>query len=378
MPENDNKHKKRISKEYIMSNLKLTDYGYQEKYRALAAQYDIKLIPARITAVYQGIYEIVTDFGMSKAKLRGNYTLNNVSEESIPTVGDFVMVDYQKDASFSLIYHLIDRFSLLIRRAPEDNKKMNQMIGANIDYAFIVTSMNKDFSPGRIERYLTAIYQGGITPVIILSKSDLAENEYEFISTVNDIAFGVDVICTSAVTMDGIDKVKAMLQKGKTVIFIGSSGVGKSSLLNAIAGSEIMNVKKIREDDDKGRHTTTHRQLIMLDSGCMLIDTPGMREFSLTDAGTGVDETFSDIYELAKECHFSDCSHGKEIKCAVKKAIEEGRLDPERLKQYNKQKKVDSYYSNKDYLKNKEKSMKKYYEIGKDARNKKSYDGYNY
>ena len=128
----------------------------------------------------------------------------------------------------------------------------------------------------------------------------MAENEYEFISTVNDIAFGVDVICTSAVTMDGIDKVKAMLQKGKTVIFIGSSGVGKSSLLNAIAGSEIMNVKKIREDDDKGRHTTTHRQLIMLDSGCMLIDTPGMREFSLTDAGTGVDETFSDIYELAK------------------------------------------------------------------------------
>ena len=338
-----------------MSNLTLTDYGYCEKHQALAAQYDNKLTPARITAVYQGIYEIATDFGVSKAKLRGNYTLNNPSEESIPTVGDFVMVDYQKDASFSLIHHLIDRFSLLIRKAPNDNSKMNQMIGANIDYAFIVTSMNKDFSPGRIERYLTAIYQGGITPVIILSKSDLSEDKYEFISKVNDIAFGVEVICTSTISMDGIDKVKSMLGKGKTVIFIGSSGVGKSSLLNAIAGSEIMHVEKIREDDDKGRHTTTHRQLIMLNGGCMLIDTPGMREFGLTNTGDGLDETFSDIYELAKKCHFSDCSHDKEIKCAVKQAIEEGRLDSDRLRQYNKQKKVDSYQSNKDYQKNKEK-----------------------
>ena len=360
-----------------MSNIHLEDYGFNEKHQTLAKQYDQNLTPARITAVYQGIYEIATDFGISKAKLRGNYTLQNPYEESIPTVGDFVMVDYQKGASFSLIYHLIHRSSLLTRKAPEDNKKTNQMLGANIDYAFIVTSMNKNFSPGRIERYLTAIYQGGITPVIILSKSDLADNEYEYISKASDIAFGLDIICTSTVTSEGIDTVKSMLKKGKTVIFIGSSGVGKSSLVNAVAGSEIMHVEKIREDDDKGRHTTTHRQLIMLDSGCMLIDTPGMREFGLLDSDS-VDETFKDIYELAKGCRFSDCTHDKEIDCAVKNAIDQGELDPERLKQYNKQKKIDSYYTNKNYLKNKEKAMKKYYEIGKQARKKKSYEGYDY
>ncbi len=182
-----------------MSNIHLEDYGFNEKYQTLAKQYGQNLTPARITAVYQGIYEIATDFGISKAKLRGNYTLQNPYEESIPTVGDFVMVDYQKDASFSLIHHLIHRSSLLTRKAPEDNKKKNQMIGANIDYAFIVTSMNKDFSLGRIERYLTAIYQGGITPVIILSKSDLADNEHEYISKTSDIAFGLDIICTSTV-----------------------------------------------------------------------------------------------------------------------------------------------------------------------------------
>ena len=361
-----------------MNTIKLTEYGYNEKYETLAKQYDNKYTPARIVAVYQGMYDIATDYGISKAKLRGNYILNNPLEAAIPTVGDFVLVDYQLEGAVSPIYHLLDRKSLLMRRAPEDNKKASQMIGANIDYAFIVTSMNKDFNLGRIERYLTAIYQGGITPVIVLSKSDLCDNEYNYISKVNDIAFGLDIICTSSHTMDGIDKLKALLKKEKTVIFIGSSGVGKSSLLNAVAGSEVMHVNRVREDDDKGRHTTTHRQLIMLDNGCMLIDTPGMREFSLFDAAESVDETFKDIYELTKQCHFSNCSHNKEIKCAVKRAIENGELDENRLIQYNKQKKVDAYYSNKDYIKNKEKSMKKYHEIGKYARKNKSFDGYNY
>ncbi len=360
-----------------MSKTNIKDYGYTEKYKTLSAQYSNDYIPARVTAVFQGLYEIVTENGLSKAKLRGNYIVHHPSEEDIPTVGDFVLVDYQKGA-VSLIYHLLNRSSILIRKAPEDNKKISQMLGANIDYAFIITSMNKDFNLARIERYLTAIYQGGITPVIVLSKSDLCDTPDDYISQVDSISFGIDIIVTSAVTEEGIDEVKAMLKPGKTVIFIGSSGVGKSSLLNAIAGKKVMHVNTIREDDDRGRHTTTHRQLIMLDNGSMLIDTPGMREFSLIDAEYYVDETFSDITELAKLCHFSDCTHNTEIKCAVKQAIEDGKLDKDRLKQFNKQKKVDAFYTNRDYSRNKEKTMKKYYETGKAARKRKSYDSYDY
>ncbi|MBN2878732.1 MAG: ribosome small subunit-dependent GTPase A [Clostridia bacterium] len=360
-----------------MNNLKITDYGYTDQLKEQALQYGESLIPARITAVFQGMYEIATDYGISKAKLKGNYILNNPSEEMIPTVGDFVLVDYQ-EGSISPIHYLLPRSSILARKAPTDNKKNSQLIGANIDYAFIVTSMNKDFSAGRIERYLTAIYQAGITPILLLSKSDLADNINEYLAMAGDAAPGVDVICNSTVTMEGMKELSEMLVKGKTVIFIGSSGVGKSSLLNAVAGTEIMQVNDIREDDARGRHTTTHRQLLMLDSGCMLIDTPGMREFSLIETGSGVDETFSDIHELAQQCHFSDCSHGKEIKCAVKNAIDEGRLDPKRLIQYNKQKKVEEFYEKKDYLKNKEKTMKKYFEIGREARKRKNYDGYDY
>ena len=368
--------KNKIQGENKMQKLKIEDYGYTERFKALAAQCKSSLIPARITAVYQGMYEIVTDEGAGKAKLKGNYMINNPSEDMVPTVGDFVLVYYVADST-SIIHHLLERNSLLMRKAPADNKKLTQLIGANIDTAFIVTSMNKDFNAGRIERYLTAIYQSGITPVILLSKSDVCENPYEYIAKANDIAMGADVVATSAHSMDGIDQLKSMLKKGKTVIFIGSSGVGKSSLLNAIAEDEIMPVNEIREDDAKGRHTTTHRQLIMLDGGCMLIDTPGMREFTLFDADEFVDETFSDITALARQCHFGDCRHDAEIKCAVKRAIENGELDPDRLKQYNKQKKLDAYADKKAYVRNKEKNMKKYYSIGKEARKRKSYDGYN-
>ena len=360
-----------------MNKTNIKNYGYTEKFETLSTQYDSTLTPARITAVFQGMYEIATDNGIGKAKLRGNYILNHPTEEEIPTVGDFVLVDYQHGA-VSMIHHLLNRSSLLVRKATGVHKRETQMLGANIDYAFIITSMNKDFNVGRIERYLTAIYQGGITPVIVLSKSDLCENPYDHITQLNDVAFGMDVITTSSVNLEGIEQVKALLKPNKTVIFMGSSGVGKSSLLNAIAGETLMHVNTIRDDDDKGRHTTTHRQLIMLENGCMLIDTPGMREFNLHDADEYVDETFSDITELAKQCHFKNCRHDKEIKCAVKQAIDEGTLDADRLKQYNKQKKVDAFYEKRDYIKNKEKAMKGYYDIGKQARKRKRFDGYDY
>lgn len=346
-------------------------YGYNDKYKCLASQYSSELIPARIVAVYQGMYDIVTENGITKAKLKGNYVYN-MTEDSVPTVGDFVLVDYH--SSTSIIHHLLDRSSSLVRKAPTDNKKQSQILGANIDIAFIVTSMNKDFNIGRIERYLTAIYQGGITPVIVLSKSDLCENEHEYQAQVSDIAFGVDIVTTSSATLEGIEEINRLLTKGKTVIFMGSSGVGKSSLLNAIAGEALMYVNTIREDDDKGRHTTTHRQLFMLDSGCMIVDTPGMREFSLMDAGDSVDETFRDIHDLASQCHFGDCTHDREIKCAVKEAIENGKLPASRLAQYNKQKKVDAYYTQKDYLSAKISIQKQHGKMAKEIKKQRNTD----
>lgn len=289
-------------------------------------------IPARVTAVHKERYEIVCQHGLTYARLKTKEYF--VEEEIFPTAGDYVMIDYI-DNGDSRIIATLPRRTIFSRREPGPIPR-DQAVAANFDYVFIMQSLNLDFNPKRLERYLTLAWQSGATPVILLTKADLVEDYWDYLTQVERVAAGVNVHVVSAHTGQGLARLNAYLQPGKTVVFLGSSGVGKSSLVNALAGEEIMAVSAIREDDSKGRHTTTHRQLIRLKSGVMIIDTPGMRELGMWDVSEGLADAFADVEQLLGKCRFSDCEHNTEPGCAIKAAIAAGELDIQRWESYQK------------------------------------------
>ena len=306
----------------------IKDYGFD---------YDINYYenigtPARITAVHKGRFAIVSDFGEGYAQLKGKeYYYDN---ESFPTVGDFVLIDHNSSGD-SRIIKTLKRRTYFSRRDP-DKGKGEQAVAANFDYVFIMQSLNHDFNPKRLERYLTAARQSKAEPVIVLTKADLTDDYLPYILETSRVAENVTTCIVSAKTGYGMGELSPYLQKGKTLVFLGSSGVGKSSLVNALAGENIMNVNGIREDDSKGRHTTTHRELIMLRNGVMIIDTPGMRELGMWDVTEGLDDAFSDVEKLAQMCRFRNCRHENEPGCAVRRAIENGELRASRFESYQK------------------------------------------
>ena len=289
-------------------------------------------IPARITAQHKERYEIVCQHGITHARLKTKEYY--VDTQAFPTAGDFVMIQYVPNGD-SLITATLPRRTFFSRRDPTPGRG-EQAVAANFDYVFIMQSLNMDFNPKRLERYLTIAWQSGATPVILLTKADLVEDDWDYICRVERVAAGVNIHAVSAHTGYGLPRLNAYLQPGKTVVFLGSSGVGKSSLVNALAGEDIMAVNAIREDDSKGRHTTTHRQLIRLKTGVMIIDTPGMRELGMWDVSEGLGEAFTDVEQFLGKCRFSDCKHETEPGCAIRAAIERGELDMQRWESYRK------------------------------------------
>ena len=289
-------------------------------------------IPARVTAVHKERYEIVCEYGITHARLKTKEYY--VDAQDFPTTGDYVMVNYIANGDSQIITTL-PRKTFFSRREPGPIPR-DQAVAANFDYVFIMQSLNMDFNPRRLERYLTLAWQSGATPVILLTKADLVEDYRDYLTRVERVAAGVNTHVVSAHTGYGLERLNAYLQPGKTVVFLGSSGVGKSSLVNALAGEDIMAVQNIREDDSKGRHTTTHRQLIRLKSGVMIIDTPGMRELGMWDASEGLSDAFADVEAFLGKCRFSDCRHESEPGCAVKGAIAAGELDISRWESYRK------------------------------------------
>ena len=289
-------------------------------------------IPARVTAVHKERYEIICDHGMTHARLKTKAYF--VDTQDFPTAGDFVMIRYIENGD-SQILATLPRKTFFSRREPGPIPR-DQAVAANFDYVFIMQSLNMDFNPKRLERYLTLAWQSGATPVILLTKADLVEDYWDYLTQVERVATGVNTHVVSAHTGYGLNRLNAYLQPGKTVVFLGSSGVGKSSLVNALAGEEIMSVSDIREDDSKGRHTTTHRQLIRLRSGVMIIDTPGMRELGMWDVSEGLSDAFTDVETFLGQCRFSDCKHEIEPGCAIKAAIASGKLDAARWESYQK------------------------------------------
>lgn len=331
--------------------MNIKDYGFD----FYTGTNNISGIPARITAVHKGRFGIVSDFGEVYAVLKGREYYHE--GESFPTVGDFVLIEHNNDGD-SRIIKTLERKTYFSRRDP-DKGRGEQAVAANFDYVFIMQSMNHDFNPKRLERYLTAARQSKAEPVIVLTKADLTDDYLPYIIETSNIAQGVKLCIVSAKTGYGMNELQPYLKKGKTLVFLGSSGVGKSSLVNALAGENIIDTNGIREDDSKGRHTTTHRQLIMLKNGVMIIDTPGMRELGMWDISEGLNEAFSDIETLSQYCKFRDCRHENEPGCAVKKAIQSGELDERRFESYRKIKAEAKYSGDSaEYRRQKEQFFK--------------------
>ncbi len=344
--------------------INLNDYGYKQDYNKEVIDNN-GLIPARVTQVHRELYKIVSQYGESSAKLKGSM-LNSVElTEEFPTVGDFVLIKYNEQGN-STIVKVLERKSKFSR--PDNSGHSNgyvktlleQVVAANFDYVFIMASLNYDFNINRIQRYLTVAWQSGGIPVVVLTKADLVKDYTEQLKAVQQQAIGVEVVAVSVVTGFGLDKLAEYMKPTKTLVFLGSSGVGKSSLVNALAGDDIMDVNTIREGDSKGRHTTTHRQLNMLDNGVMVIDTPGMRELGMWYVSEGLGEVFSDIEILFTDCKFTNCTHKNEPNCAVLEAIENGTLERSRWETYLQLKREVKFTDDKaKYLREKKSFYKK-------------------
>lgn len=309
---------------------------------------------ARVTAVHKERYELVCEFGEIFGRLKASVYYGD-SWEDFPTTGDFVMVDFNPSGDSRIIKTLprktkFSRNNFLGHAAGYVKTIKEQLVAANFDYVFILQSLNHDLSSRRLERYLSLAWQSGAKPVVVLTKEDIGIYCEEQFRTLEKLAIGCQVHNISAKTGYGLEALSLYLKPGKTIVFLGSSGVGKSSLVNALAGEEIMAVKEIREGDSRGRHTTTHRQLIMLPRGTAIIDTPDMRELGMWDANEGLGEAFADIEEYMGKCKFSDCRHQSEPGCAIIAAIESGELPKERWDSYNKIKKETKFVEEKSVL----------------------------
>lgn len=325
--------------------MNLTEYGFQP---TTMSESDSPGIPARITAVHRGLFEIVCDAGMGTARLKaGCYRDGAV----IPTVGDFVQIDWAENGE-SRILKTLPRRTCFTRRDPDG--KREQAVAANFDYVFILQALGHDFNESRLERYLTMAWQSGAVPAVLLAKADETDDCSPFIRAAERVATGVGVFAVSARTGQGLDQLESYLMPGRTIVLLGSSGVGKSTLINRLAGAELTRTGAIRQKDGRGRHTTTARQLFRTQGGVMIIDTPGMRELGLWEADTGLEKNFADVEQYLGQCKFSDCRHQGEPGCAVASAIQNGQLAPERWESYQKLRAESDFTADKaDYLRQK-------------------------
>ena len=313
----------------------LANLGWDPRLDAILATEAPGLVAARVLAEERGLYLVAGAAGEGPAspsgRLRHDAELDPTA--AWPAVGDWVAVE-PGTLDHRLIQRVLPRRTAVVRRAPTDRGMPAQVLASNVDVVFVVTSMNADFNLRRLERYLAVAWESGATPVVLLSKADLAPDVDTFRLAAEATAPGVDVIAVSVVNGDGLEQIRGHLGSGRTVVFTGSSGVGKSSIINALAGEQLLDTAAIREDDARGRHTTTRRELIRLADG-LLIDTPGLRELGVLD-GDGVSTAFEDVEGVASACRFNDCQHRSEPGCAIRAALHDGSLAADRFDAYTK------------------------------------------
>lgn len=352
--------------------MNIKDYGLKD---STLKNIDKNKMIARIIATHKDRYEIACDNGLGYAQIKRGCYYDNPNS-IYPTTGDFVLIEWNNMGD-SMIYETLRRESSFSRTASSSDRNRElhnqheQLVAANFDYVFIIQSLNNNFNINRIERYLSLAWESGGIPVIVLTKSDLVSNPKEYVNKIQDIAFGVDVYAVSCITKEGIENINKYFAKGKTIVFLGSSGVGKSTLVNTLYGREVMKTSEVRENDSRGRHTTTSRNLIMLPNGAMIIDTPGMRELGMWNAEEGISKTFSDIEQYIGTCKYSNCTHTNEPGCKILEAIENGEISKERFEQYLKLQKESQYNTDSEkYLKDKKEKFK---EIAKINKNNKKF-----
>lgn len=314
----------------------LSNYGWDEFFELSFQPYSASGYEAgRVVLEYNYLYRVYTEQGELLADIAGKLRHEAASRADLPVVGDWVVVQPRSEEGKATIHAVLPRKSKFVRKVA-GSRTEEQIVGANIDTVFLVTSLNQDFNVRRLERYLIVALESGAKPVIVLSKTDLCDVVEETLTEIQTVAKGVPVHAISVIKQDGLDELMPYFRHGETVALLGSSGVGKSTFINHLIGRDIQKVKEVREHDGRGQHTTTHRELILLPQGGLVLDTPGMRELQLWDGEESLHQAFDDIEALASSCYFSDCQHRDEPRCAVREALAEGTIDAARYQSYEK------------------------------------------
>jgi ribosome biogenesis GTPase len=346
--------------------MNIKDYGWNEYFEKEWKKITIEeVFPGRIIADYGQILRVITE----KGELSVNRPISKIEDGLRIAVGDWVALQYSQETGAHDIRAVLIRMTKFSRAAAGIELK-EQIVAANVDTIFLIQSLNKDFNIRRLERYMITAWESGARPVVVLTKSDCCGDVENKLSIVNTVFPGVEVHAISCLTGEGISDIRKYLAPGKTVALLGSSGVGKSTLLNYLAGKELLKTGEVREDDDRGRHTTTHRELFLLPEGGLILDTPGMRSLSLWEADTGMEAMFGDVEKLVTQCRFFDCKHEKEPGCAIKEALNNGTLERRRWESWSKlQKEMVNFEHRKEMKeKMKEKQLMKLMTSNKDNR----------
>lgn len=328
--------------------MSLLDWGFTPFFAAYAREPEHRgLLPGRVIAQHRGLKRVRLEDREIWASVAGSLGHRATSPADLPVVGDWVMVDSEIHDDRSRIQAVLPRRTRFSRKAAGEESQ-EQVVAANIDAIWIVTSLPGDLNPRRLERYGALCRESGAAASIVLTKADLSDDLEGAVRAAESVAPGIDVHAVSAKTGFGLEALGAALAPARTVALLGSSGVGKSTLINRLAGVEILRTAEVREWDGRGRHTTTHREIVRLPNGALVVDTPGMREIALWDADEGTAETFPEIESLAEGCRFSDCRHEAEPDCAVRAAVEEGTLDPARVEGFRRLVRELAYLDRKD------------------------------
>ena len=325
--------------------MKLEDLGYNNALESLRIEHKLTDFEiGRVISEHKERYIVRTEIGEFDAEITGNLRFSAKSREDFPAVGDWVALTTY-DSVFAIIHKILPRFSIISRQAVGHFGEI-QIIASNIDYAILVQAVDRDFNINRLERYLTICYSSKVSPIIVLTKTDLINEQVraEIIESLSQRIKNIPVFAISSETQDGYEALRLIIEKGKTYCMLGSSGVGKSTLLNNLSGKAIMRTDTISQNTNKGRHITSHRELIVLENGGILIDNPGMREVGIIDSGSGLETTFDMIFGISQNCKFKDCTHTNEIGCSVLEALEEGAIDENSYKNYLKMEKEKSHF----------------------------------